>query len=251
MPADELRALIAQLFGNGEQGAMYVPQPQLHGQQVLYQDAAGTVPVTADGDPVGLMLDQSGNGNHATQTTSASRPTYRTDGTLHWLEFDGVDDAIRTTNTSFMVGEAATHIYGSSLDKEGFIYRNPGGTGFRDFTLRCGNGNSFTVYNGLSSSSDSIVQRTDSTIRVLSGYASGSAAFAWQDGVAIGSRTTGTALNFADQSPGQTLSIGGSGIANAFSSGAFFGLVFVGRALPEAERVKAESYIAVKAGVTL
>ena len=54
---DPLRALIAQLFGNGEQGAMYVPQPTLLGEQVLYQDAAGTVPVTADGDPVGLMLD--------------------------------------------------------------------------------------------------------------------------------------------------------------------------------------------------
>ena len=93
---DELRALIAQLFGNGEQGAMYIPQPTLLGEQVLYQDAAGTVPVTADGDPVGLVLDLSGNGNHASQSTSAARPVYRTDGTLHWLEFDGVDDWLST-----------------------------------------------------------------------------------------------------------------------------------------------------------
>jgi len=56
---DPLRALIAQLFGNGEQGAMYVPQPTLLGQQALYHDAAGTLPVTADGDPVGVMLDLS------------------------------------------------------------------------------------------------------------------------------------------------------------------------------------------------
>ena len=228
---DELEALISTLFGNGEQGAFYVPQPQVLGQQVLYQDAAGTVPVTADGDPVGLMLDVSqglelgpelvamstdpvdyhlfnttasesggalevtktgsngyvvlqnpitvepgktyeivigaenvsfdiepsrfrafaarsatgGNaeavsaelsadklrlvytpgvstnyvaiqhlgggslgdvftvsnisvrelpGNHASQSTSASRPIYRTDGTLHWLEADGVDDCL-------------------------------------------------------------------------------------------------------------------------------------------------------------
>jgi hypothetical protein len=31
-------------------------------------------------------------GNHFTQPTAASRPTYQTDGTLHWLAFDGVDD---------------------------------------------------------------------------------------------------------------------------------------------------------------
>ena len=84
--------LINTLFGNGEQGVFYVPQPVIDGQQVLFQDAVGTVPVTSDGDPVGLMLDLSGNGNHATQATSAARPIYRTDGELHWLEFDGVDD---------------------------------------------------------------------------------------------------------------------------------------------------------------
>lgn len=91
---DPLRALIAQLYGNGEQGAMYVPQPQVLGQQVLYQDAAGTVPVTADGDQVGYMADLSGNGNHATQSIREARPIYRTDGVLHWLEQDLVDDAI-------------------------------------------------------------------------------------------------------------------------------------------------------------
>jgi len=32
--------------------------------------------------------------NDATQSTTAAKPTYRTDGTLHWLEFDGDDDAL-------------------------------------------------------------------------------------------------------------------------------------------------------------
>lgn len=41
----------------------------------LYQDAAGTVPVTAVEQPVGLVLDKSGNGYHATQSITASRPT--------------------------------------------------------------------------------------------------------------------------------------------------------------------------------
>ena len=84
------------LFFLGEQGAYYSPVDI----STLFQDAAGTVPVTADGDPVGKMLDQSGNGKHATQSTSAARPIYRTNGTLHWLEFDGVDDLLTTVSVA-------------------------------------------------------------------------------------------------------------------------------------------------------
>jgi len=79
---------VLSLYQNNEQGAWYDPSDLT----TLYQDSAGTTPVAADGDPVGLMLDKSGNGNHASQSTSASRPIYRTDGALHWLESDGVDD---------------------------------------------------------------------------------------------------------------------------------------------------------------
>ena len=41
----------------------------------LYQDAAGTIPVTVVEQPVGKILDKSGKGNHATQSITASRPT--------------------------------------------------------------------------------------------------------------------------------------------------------------------------------
>lgn len=45
----------ASLFANGEQGAIYCPTSDFAG---LYQDAIGTTPVTAAGQPVGLMLDR-------------------------------------------------------------------------------------------------------------------------------------------------------------------------------------------------
>lgn len=76
------------LFTGGKQGAWYDPSDL----STLFQDAAGTIPVTANGDPVGMIKDKSGNGKHATQTISASRPTYQTDGILHWLKLDGADD---------------------------------------------------------------------------------------------------------------------------------------------------------------
>ena len=100
--------VIAALYGNDEQGAMYDPSDL----STLFQDDAGTTPVTADGQPVGLMLDLSGNGNHATQDTAASRPLYRTDGTLHWLEFDGVDDFMECTLAGM---DAQTHMAGTAV----------------------------------------------------------------------------------------------------------------------------------------
>lgn len=85
------------LFAASEVGAWYDPSDLT----TMFQDSAGTTPVTADGQPVGKILDKSGRGNHATQATAASRPLYKTDGTYHWLQFDGVDDSLITANIDF------------------------------------------------------------------------------------------------------------------------------------------------------
>lgn len=61
---------IAELFANGEQGVWYDPSDL----STLFQDSAGTLPVTAMEQPVGLMLDKSGRGNHAVQATTTARP---------------------------------------------------------------------------------------------------------------------------------------------------------------------------------
>ena len=66
----DLAAAIRALFAAGEQGVWYDPSDLT----TLFQDAAGTTPVTAVEQPVGRILDKSGQGNHATQTTSTSRP---------------------------------------------------------------------------------------------------------------------------------------------------------------------------------
>jgi len=64
----------------------------------MFQDSAGTIPVTAHGQPVGKILDKSGNGYHASQPSNNSRPLYKTDGTYHRLWFDGVDDFLVTAS---------------------------------------------------------------------------------------------------------------------------------------------------------
>jgi hypothetical protein len=85
------------VFRTGAQGVWYDPSDF----STLFQDAAGTTPVTAVEQPVGRMLDKSGRGNHATQSTLTSRPilgvqpstgvrnilngSATTSGTTYWL----------------------------------------------------------------------------------------------------------------------------------------------------------------------
>ena len=52
---ETIHSLMRKLFSNGEQGFFYDPNDL----STMYQDAAGTVPVTGAGQPVGLMLDKS------------------------------------------------------------------------------------------------------------------------------------------------------------------------------------------------
>lgn len=78
----------AELFSGGALGAWY----DFSDTSTLFQDVAATIPVSADGDPVAVALDLSGNGKQAVQSALSARPTWRTDGTLSWIEFDGVDD---------------------------------------------------------------------------------------------------------------------------------------------------------------
>lgn len=98
----------AELFANGEQGAWYDPSDL----STLFQDAAGTTPVTSHGDPVGLVLDKSGNGRNLTQSTTAARPVYQTNGTLHWLRFDGSDDFMSTAPVDFSATDEMSVITG-------------------------------------------------------------------------------------------------------------------------------------------
>ncbi|WP_368566175.1 hypothetical protein [Pseudoxanthomonas sp. UTMC 1351] len=71
----------AQLFENGEPGAWYDPSDL----STLFQDAAGTVPVTASGQPVRLMRDKSGHGNDLTLTNAALNDA----GGLRSIVFNG------------------------------------------------------------------------------------------------------------------------------------------------------------------
>lgn len=80
----------ALLFSNAQVGAWYDPSDLT----TMFQDVAGTIPISADGQLVARINDKSGGGHHLTGASTASRPKYRTDGIRHWLEFDGVGNIL-------------------------------------------------------------------------------------------------------------------------------------------------------------
>ena len=81
------------LFAASEPGFWFDPSDL----STLFQDTAGTTPVTVAGQSVARINDKSGRGNHATQSTSLSRPTYQVDSNGRgYLSFDGSDDFLVT-----------------------------------------------------------------------------------------------------------------------------------------------------------
>ena len=69
---DDVNWTPSAIFYGGEPGVWYDPSDLT----TLFQDSAGTTPVTAVGQTVGRILDKSGRDNHATQATLGFRPTY-------------------------------------------------------------------------------------------------------------------------------------------------------------------------------
>ena len=97
------------LFAAGTQGAFYDPSDL----NTLFQDDAGTTPVTAVEQTVGRILDKSGRGNHATQATLANRPTLRARYNL--LTFsEQFDNAAWTKFNATVTANAATAPDGTS-----------------------------------------------------------------------------------------------------------------------------------------
>lgn len=94
------------LFAGGKKGYTY----DFLDRSTLFQDTAGTIPALAIGDPVALVLDKSGNGNHLAQSVSTKRPLVSADG----LAFDGVDDCFATVGVVPAEGQSVLVVWGGN-----------------------------------------------------------------------------------------------------------------------------------------
>jgi hypothetical protein len=226
------------LFGSGEEGAWYDPSDL----STVWQDAAGTTPATA-GDPVGRIDDKSGNGNHATQSTSTARPTLQTSGGLYYLDFDGVDDFMRSSSFPAIAQpiSAALGFRASAIPK--FIIDGHDANQFSLITVNVGGVDKLRFVSG-DGPPFLYVDYTyggDTVARVLANGASSVIAI---DGVETVGAASATAAVTA-------WTLGAAGTDVLPLDGRIYGFVAVDRTLTAGEIDDVEAYLATKSGVTI
>ncbi len=234
----------AALFSGGVQGAWYDPSDL----SSMFQDSAGTVPVTATGQPVGRINDKSGNGNHATQATTAAKPTYTESGGLKYLLFDGVDDFITQTAA-----------FGAALAQPNAV-----AMGVKIDTLASVRGAHNTFFDTTAAADQRIFQdNLDDGLKLFAGgtvNASGGTLAALSyvingifDGVSSRNRVNG--VNGATVTVGAgtlaQMRLGANGGGNNPMSGRIYGAIIRDTAFSAGEITQVDTYLASKSGVTL
>ena len=247
--------LIKSLFSNGEQGFFYDPNDL----STMYQNAAGTIPVTAARQPVGLIKDKSGRNNHAFQTVSASRPILQRNATTgaYYLAFDGVDDFLQAGSVDFTgtgkvslftgvrrLSDAGVSIIAefsaNSVLNTNSFYLVALSNSALQFNSR-GSGNSAPVSSKRFPAPAPVVI---SSVGDISGKVS-----------KIRANGGGYAVNVGDQGTGNygnhPLYIGRRGGAALSFNGHIYGLIGIGKLVSDNEIVNIEKELAKRTGVTL
>jgi hypothetical protein len=81
----------------------------------LFQDEAGTIPATANGDLVARMNDKSGNGRHLTQSSASRLPLLQISGGKTYIRGDGVDDFLISASIDLTAANVLTGVAGYTM----------------------------------------------------------------------------------------------------------------------------------------
>ena len=218
----------------------------------LFQDAAGTTPVTSDNDPVGKMLDKSGLGNHATQSNDTLRPLYKTSGGLHWLDFDGTTMLMDIPTT--FAGAASsdnTIIAGSSVEdlSSNYIYGSAGDLGIEQLITSGKIRPVVLTTAGTLVANGTTVLQNAARISTIEWDRSAGTLKGWDD-QALEVDLSGTPAD--KRAPlASWLGQGSSAASSGFFDGKIYGVTVYDAQLSDDDRNAVEVYMAGKSGVTL
>ena len=243
---------------NGEFELAQEPPETVEGLMLWIEaDAIGGVD---DGDPVGTWVDKSGNGRHATQSASVTRPTFRAGvaNGMPGVEFDGIDAfmsvaslPIPSDTTIFVVATNTEQNSGGSVFRPilaasndpfsptgngyGLGYRRSGASGF---TAAIGDGTSQTNLNHLNASTGlaelhTFTKSGTSGTMYLNGSEVASTVFNRTSGFHTGSYNLGRDINNTSRT----------------YKGTILEIIVYNQTLTTAERTTIEAYLGIKYGL--
>lgn len=218
-------------FANGEQGVWY----DISDVGTIFQDTSGNTPVAADGDTVGRIEDKSGNGNHLLGGTT--KPVYRTDGTNHWIEFNGTSDFMYIQNQSVLqFADAFTYtctVAPTSVLNDMALYVKENGTPWNKININSGGGirGTVTTTNTGTVDLDSATGVLADGVRANPSARLGSGTFeVLNNGSVLSTTSVAGTATYTEQQADFGIRGGGD-----YFNGKLFGLLLIGRALTDTE----------------
>lgn len=224
-------------------GAFYNP----FDMSSLFQDAAGSTPVTASGQSVRRVNDLTGNGFNAIAPSDAARPTLTIAGGLSYLDVNGTNNWMNVTPT-LNLGEVWWHVGGWRADADDDRFFATSNT-YRGASFLANTGRSVWVNsvdatvnigpntNGAGAANVYTVEQASTTS--LSGRVNAIAG------------STITPYDDSGSTQGVALFSASNSSALATLAGRFYGGAFAPGALTSGNRAIVEAYVAALAGVTL
>jgi hypothetical protein len=226
------------LFAGGLVGGFW----DVSDRKTLWQNAAMTTPVAADGDPVGAVMDKSGNGNHLLQVgADATRPTYKTSGGLHWLEGDGTADYLRAVFTITLPWDRVSAMQQISWTLNDRLLG--GGNAVAGVLFQTGTTPTIGIHNGI-------------TLPTTTGAAVGVNVVITERQVAASSRIAinnaaySAAANGGSTAPGGVTLFANSDAGNPGNC-RWYGMVMIQGTLAETQIIRLRRYFAARAGIAL
>lgn len=211
----------------------------------VYQDSAGTTPVSADGDRVGLWLDKSPSANNVLQASNSLRATYKTNiqNSLPAIRFNGVDQFLRSVAggpDNFTCFLTIIRRGGSSTDMKIICWGDDSVRAKRSVYHRTNNriGVDLSVTTLNSSSGDFVTDETNQWSVTYAGGSSLGANF-FKDATSIGFSSIGTVSNSFTN---EAITLGANNTAGELWNGDVCSLIVYDSVLSTTDRLRVQAY---------
>ena len=236
------------LFGGSDTGYFF----NFSDMTTLFQDTAGTTPITASGQSVARVNDKSGKGNHLTQATEANRPTYIEESGKKFLRFATNKFMLSATARSFVVStvdfmavaKETTEVVSAGIFVEGVPSTNDWTTP-QGFIVGTSTTSNIAEWGGYSFAMNITATGTGAMPKSnLEMRKSSTVAQAYRNGTQVGSNATvtaGTSVTNAQLVLGTRMLSGGPG--TYFFNGDIGGVFRISRTLNSTERTSLRTFM--------